>query len=309
MGNRRSFLFALILTLGSVQFAFSGTAGNEKIPVLIIDGQNNHDWERTSPFLAYLLESTGRFKVDRATTPPRGAPPEAWENFAPDFSRYRVVVINYNGQTWPERVRKAFEQYVANGGGVVVVHAGNNPFADWPEYNRMIGLGWRNNRFGWRVYVDDEGKVHRVPPGQGPGAGHGRQHEYVVEIRDPSHPVTKGLPKRWLHARDELYHGQRGPAENMHILATAYDDPSVGGTGVHEPLVWWIPYGKGKVFTILLGHVGRGQKDLAGMQCVGFATLFRRACEWVATGKVTIPVPPDFPTENRVSLIPLPERG
>ena len=60
--------------------------------------------------------------------------------------------------------------------------------------------------------------------------------------------------------QDELYHGQRGPAEHMHILATAYSDKAKGGTGTNEPMVWVIPYGKGRVFTTVLGHVGGAER-------------------------------------------------
>src|SRR5262249_7038733 len=101
----------------------------------------------------------------------------------------------------------------------------------------------------------------------------------------------------WKHAKDELYHGQRGPAAEMHLLATAYSDKSTNGTGEHEPMIWWIPYGKGKVFTTVMGH-----GDYS-MKCVGFQTVVARGAEWVATDKVTIPVPKDFPTaEKSVSI-------
>jgi hypothetical protein len=89
----------------------------------------------------------------------------------------------------------------------------------------MIGLGWRNNKFGDRVTVDDKGAVVRTPAGEGPGSGHGPQHAYKVVVRDREHPVTRGMPAEWMHATDELYHGQRGPAEHMQILATAYSAP------------------------------------------------------------------------------------
>ncbi len=73
---------------------------------------------------------------------------------------------NYNGERWPARVEKALEEYVAGGGGLVNVHAANNAFADWPEFNKMIGLGWRDNKFGDRVTIDDHGKVVRTPEGR-----------------------------------------------------------------------------------------------------------------------------------------------
>ena len=39
---------------------------------LIVDGQNGHDWKRTTPVLKKLLEGTGLFAVDVATSPPKG---------------------------------------------------------------------------------------------------------------------------------------------------------------------------------------------------------------------------------------------
>jgi type 1 glutamine amidotransferase len=109
------------------------------------------------------------------------------------------------------------------------------------------------------------------------------------------------MPREWMHARDELYHGQRGPAADMHLLATAYSAPDTGGTDAHEPMIWWIPYGKGRVFTTVMGHVGG--KDDPSIQCIGFQTVMSRGCEWAATGKVTLPIPENFPTATEVRVV------
>ncbi len=66
---------------------------------------------------------------------------------------------------------------------------------------------------------------------------------------------------------------------------------------------WWIPVGKGKAVTNVLRHVGRKDKTAPAMQCVGFLTLTARACEWAATGEVTIPIPENFPSADKVSLV------
>lgn len=282
---------AFLLATSIAPFA-SGTyaSADEPIRVLIVDGQNNHDWRKTTPILKSCLEATREFHVEVATTPDRNSPQDDWKLFRPSFDRYDVVVSNYNGQPWPKEVQKSLEDFVANGEGLVIVHAANNAFPEWPEYNKMIGLGWRGPEFGLRVTVDKDGKVLKKNKNEGPGAGHGSQHEFPVVVRDRQHPVMAGLPAEWMHAKDELYHGQRGPAANMNILATAFSDQSTGGTGENEPMIWWIPYGKGKVFTTVLGH-----GDYS-MKCVGFQTTFVRGTEWVATGKVTLPVPARFPT-------------
>jgi type 1 glutamine amidotransferase len=289
-----------ILGIFAVLLAGQAAPAESKIRVLIVDGQNNHNWQAMTPPMKDDLVRSGRFEVDVATTPEKKSPPEAWKAFRPDFSRYDVVLSNYNGEPWPDEVQRALEAYVAGGGGLSVIHAANNAFEGWPEWNKMIGLGWRKNSFGERLTVDDAGKVVRTSRNEGPGAGHGAAHPYLVVIRDPDHPITKGLPREWMHAKDELYHGQRGPAENMTILATAYSDKAKGGTGANEPMAWVIPYGKGRVFTTVLGHVGGN--DTTAIRCQGFKTLMLRGTEWAATGKVTIPVPATFPTPDEVRL-------
>ncbi len=290
-----------------------------EIKVLIVDGQNNHNWAAMTPFMKVQLEKAGLFKVDVSTTPtaaPKAGKDETaeqkaarekkaleireqWAKWRPAFRSYQVVVLNYNGEAWPDDVNRAFEDFVREGGGVHVVHAANNAFQGWKEYNLMIGLGWRGNTFGPRVFHDEKGQLVRAKAGEGPGAGHGPQHEFKVTIRDAEHPITKGMPAEWMHALDELYQGQRGPAENMQILASAFAAPDKRGTGVHEPMPWVIPYGKGKVVTNVMGH-----ENGKSLQCVGFVTIMNRTCEWLATGKVTIPIPANFPTADRVSLVP-----
>jgi type 1 glutamine amidotransferase len=284
---RRSFVASLCALA-----VLAGTAAAaEPMKALIVDGQNNHGvWPKTSKMMKKYLEETGLFTVDIATTADKGEDPE----FKPDFSKYNVVVSNYNGTPWPKETQEAFTKFVADGGGFVVVHAANNAFAGWKEYNDMIGLGWRGNSFGDRIVFRDAQLV-RVPKGEGPGAGHGPQHEFAVVVRQPDHPITKGLPATWRHAKDELYQGQRGPAENMTVLATAFADPSQKGSGDHEPMLWVIPYGKGRVFVSVLGHADYSQ------ECVGFIATFQRGAEWAATGKVTLPVPSDFPTAEKLS--------
>jgi len=282
-------IYSIVATLAlCLAAAASAYAAADKISVLIIDGQNNHDWKGTTPPIKDMLLKTGRFNVDVLTSPPANAPKAAWDSFRPDFAKYQVVLSNYNGKPWPDEVSKAFEKFMTDGGGLVVYHAANNAFLPWTEWTKMVGLLWADPNFGDRITVDDAGKTVRTPKGQGPGAGHGPQHPYEVLVRDPDHAITKGLPQKWTHAKDELYHGQRGPGLNMHILLTAFSDPKQGGTGAHEPMAWTIPCGKGRVFVNLLGH------DASSVSDPGCAALMIRGAEWAATGQVTIAPPNDI---------------
>lgn len=270
--------------------------------VLLLSGQNNHSWQRTTPLIEDILKESGLFTVELSITPPPEAAKEVWDTWRPVFAEYDVIVNNYFGDTWPQPVQDSFLSYIQEGGTCVVLHAANNAFEGWKPYEEMVGLLWRDNSYGERLYYDEEGKLIRVPAGEGPGAGHGKVHDWPITARDAQHPIMKGLPSTWLHAHDELYHGQRGPAQNMHILATAYSSEESGGTGKHEPMIWWIAAGKGKVLTFLPGHLWPTQPEDTSFQCVGLRTLLKRSTEWLATGQVTVPVPDNFPTAEQTSL-------
>jgi type 1 glutamine amidotransferase len=276
-------------------------AADAKVRVVIIDGQNNHDWRATTPLLKKVLEDSGAFTVDVSSYLKAGDKPGRVETvpFPPDLGKYDAVLSNYNGEAWPAEFRKALEESVKDGKvGLVIVHAANNAFPDWGEFNLMIGMGWRGNNAGDRLTLDENGKEVRVPKGTGPGAGHGDRHPFLITIRDPDHPVTKGMPREWLHAKDELYHGMRGPIENVHLLATTFDEKKYHGTGEVEPMMWTVTYGKGRVFHTPMGH------DLEAMRCVGFIATVQRGTQWAATGKVTLPLPENFPTAEKTSSLP-----
>ncbi len=273
------------------------TARSERklLKALIVDGQNNHDWKATTPVLRKLLEETGLFTVDVATTP---GPKEPMDTFKPDFAKYDVVVSNYTGKDWPQQTQKALVDYMNNGGGLVIFHAANNAFPKWPEWNEMIAIGgWggRNEKSGPMVRYRDGKIVLDNSPGI--GGSHGPQHEFQVTTRDRFHPIMAGLPDKWMHAKDELYSTLRGPAKNMTILATAYADPVQKGTGENEPALFTVRYGKGRIFHTVLGHAPEQ------MRSVGFIVTYQRGAEWAATGRVTqVDVPDDFPTADKVSL-------
>lgn len=267
------------------------------IRVMLLDGQSGgpyHDWRATTPVMKKQLEETGLFQVDVVTAPPSGAD---FSNFHPDFAKYQVVVSNLDSPEWPSELMTSFEQYMKNGGGLVVVHAADNAFPKWKEYNLMIGIGgWRgrNEAAGPLWYVKDGKLVSDSTPGN--AGSHGARLPYQMTARDPQHPVVKGLPPVWMHVADELYATLRGPGENMKALYTGHSDPANKGTGRDEPLIMAIQYGKGRVFHTALGH------DVAALKDAGFATTFQRGTEWAATGRVTQKIPADFPTADKPSV-------
>jgi hypothetical protein len=294
-------LLAAIVLLGFavVQAGAEEAAKSGKIRVVIVDGQNNHDWRSTTPVMKKALEESGRFSVDVSTNinpNDKKGLPAGWKSvpFPPDLSKYDVVLSNYNGASWPKAFNDALEEQLKAGKiGLVIVHAANNSFGGWAEYNKMIGMGWRGANSGARLKLDDSGKQIIVPKGGDLGSGHRYSGEFQIVVRDPSHPITKGMPREWMHTRDELYDNMRGPIENVHLLATAYSK----GTKAHEPMIWTVSYGKGRVFHTPMGH------DVNGMRCIGFITTLGRGTEWAATGTVTLPIPSNFPSPEKSSSI------
>jgi type 1 glutamine amidotransferase/predicted DNA-binding protein with PD1-like motif len=263
-----------------------------KIAVLIVTGQNGHNWRGTTPLLRKALEDTGKFEV-RVTEEFRGAGPET-------LAPYDLVVLNYfeRGRPelrWGEKTDAAFLDYVRSGKGVVVYHFSMAAFDGWTEYEKLSGGNWRPNN-----------------------GHHSAPHNYTVDIKDLEHPITKGLKLSFPQANDELYANLRWqPAAGYHVLATASDDHALYaasrtdsrapqplvGPSANEPMLWTTEYGKGRVFVTALGH------DVDQVQTPAFTTTFARGAEWAATGRVTQPVPPSMASapQSAAAAPPTPE--
>jgi type 1 glutamine amidotransferase len=273
--------------------------------ILILDGQHNHHiWPSTSEVIFKFLDETSLFTVKRLRAQ------RNTEDFIFDeFSQFDAVVMNYNpnpgphvGPLWPETTRRSFEEYMQQGGGLVVLHAANNAFAHWIEFNQMTGIGgWGGRTVDWGpyIYFDDQDNPQRDPALHDHRVGtDGPPHEFQIQIRDSNHPITNGMPFRWMHCMDEIYERLRGPANNLNVLGTAYSDSAHGhgaATQRHEPVIMTIDYHAGRVFHTTLGHW------TYSWQCVGLVTLLQRGVEWAASGNVTQAIPNKFPTENTVS--------
>jgi len=264
---------------------------------LILTGQNNHDWQATTPLLRALLLNTGRFDV-RVNEEPTGMT-------SATLAPYDVVILNYNGPRLGRVAEEALENFVRSGKGLVGVHGANWAFSGlvvlaensrptdilespWAEFKQMIGGVWSDKP---------------------PASGHAPRHKFQVKFVDRKDPITAGLASEF-EADDELYHNIH-MASNVHILATAYDDPrntpesaaatvsdtssqrttpspergkmphlDMNPTGKDEPVLWTVHYGQGRTFYTALGH------DAKAMEVPGFATTFVRGVEWAASGTV-----------------------
>lgn len=283
-----------------VGFAAEANAAADaaKLRVLIIDGRNNHEWEKTTPAVTKMLEATGRFTVDVHTAPPAESMGDRnWpvELTAEDLRPYDCVISNYNGPAWSPETEQAINQFVAGGKGMVAIHAANNCHRGWEAFQQMLGYNWRNS-------------------------AHGPKFEFDVNLTDLDHPITEGMQDFW-HSVDELYHLLKlnPDATNVRVLATSFSPPRMlrlkrtrddgteyvidhcFGTGNEEPVVVITDFGKGRCFHMILGHYARSMEDN------GFKTLMARGTEWAASGEVTLPVIAPLPPARNLPRYPQPQ--
>jgi type 1 glutamine amidotransferase len=245
-----------ILLLGAVlglTFGRPAASGGGPIRVLLLSGQNNHDWKSTTPKLKALLEETGRFRVD-VTEKPGQFTARSLESYDVILSNWNSFGLGPESEAWPEEARRAYLDFVRRGKGHVIVHAGSASFAGWKEYGDLTLATWKKDQ-----------------------TVHGPRHEFEVRIEDPAHPVTAGMAPFKIH--DELWN-RPGVTAGATVLASSYSAVDKEGTGGWEPTALAGRFGRGRSFALLLGH------DAEAMDNPGFQTLLRRGVEWAATGRV-----------------------
>lgn len=252
----------VVFLLACVTLSRSGLASEDAVlRVLILSGQNNHAWEETTPKIRAVLEETGRFHVE-VTETPEALTSQALEDLD-------VLVSNWNTfprgkdpvavAEWPDVAQRAILDFVGEGKGHVVVHAGGSSFTDWFDYQRMIAGG------GWTL-------------GQ---TSHGPRHAFPVRSTSGGNAIGEGMGE--FYTFDELWN-DTGIGEDAAVVAEAFSSKKHGGPDDWETVAAANRFGKGRNFTVLLGH------DVVGMSNPGFRDLLVRGTEWAATGQVTIPV-------------------
>ncbi|MDF7824321.1 PmoA family protein [Pontiellaceae bacterium B12227] len=212
-----------------------------KSRVVILSGANNHNWQQTTPALEQILEDSGKFEVNVVHNP---------EQLTTEFlADYDVLLSNWNAfgknkpAPWSNELKKAYVDFVRNGGGHVAVHAGSSSFYDWNEYQTICLATWKD------------------------GTGHKKPHEFEVRFADRTHPVTAGLQN--FQITDELWF-----KPFVHPEASVLSESYSQHTGKWEPTAFAGHFGKGRCFTLLLGH------SATFMQNKGFEALLTAGTEW-----------------------------
>jgi uncharacterized protein len=261
-------LLRAIRLLAFVILAALSAGAAEKVKVLIITGDSDvqyHDWRASTPFYRDRLTETGRFDV-KVIEETRGLTSAV-------LAPYDVIVLNYLGPRWGEPAEKAVEDFVRGGKGMIAIHG----ISYGEFFGQRFEKRWQDTSSqGWKAYAEMLGMRWKAE-----NIGHSARHVFPVKWVDREHPIAKGLEPQFM-ANDELYH-KMDHMPNIHVVAAAYSDHKANGTGKEEPIIWTVPFGKGRVVHMTLGH------DLEAMSMPGFVTALARGTEWAATGAVTVP--------------------
>lgn len=253
---------------------------------LIITGQHNtHNWAVSHLVLNELLQEDG-FKVDIAMSPKQG---EDMSKFNPNFNKYDLVVMDYNGDMWCEEMKEGFIDYLQKAkGGLFLYHAANTIFRDWEEYQKVTALGAFGGRGeqteGYYTTWKDGGMVKYED--RGVVGHHGERHDFIITCRNEGHPaVDPTLPKEALQLHDEIYDQTKGPANIKDVLYTAFSDLETGGTGREEILIFTVDYGVARIFHSMIGHAGDSLEDSPALTSETFKKTFLAGARWAANIK------------------------
>jgi type 1 glutamine amidotransferase len=246
-------LFAVQILL--LTFLVTHSAGKnipKPIRVLVLSGQNNHEWQQTTPFIEKMFLQSGKFAISVTEKPDTLK--------MSDFQKFDVVLNNWNSWPendlrWPAETETALLKFIENGGGFVTFHASSSVFYKWPEFQEISTAAW----------IMDT-------------TSHGKVSETNVSITVQKHPVTKGMKDFVIF--DELW---LNAAVNpkFEVLGTASNQKTTEEGIKAQPAIMVAGYGKGRIFHTILGH------DVKAMENEGFRALLLRGIEWAATSKVS----------------------
>ncbi|GAB6165590.1 ThuA domain-containing protein [Thermostilla marina] len=209
--------------------------------ILLVTGEDypGHKWQETAPVLAKAIGDDKRLQVEIA-----------WKTTAlasEDLGRFDGVVLhfkNYDPEEPGPKAQENLERFVADGGGLVLVHFACGAFQEWPRFERLAGRVW-----------DPQLR------------GHDPHGPFVVRIVDGDHPIVRGMKD--FETVDELYTCLAGKTP-IHVLASATSRVD----GKAYPMAFVLEYGKGRVFHSPLGH------DVKALSVPEVAELFRRGTAW-----------------------------
>jgi uncharacterized protein len=136
-------------------------------------------------------------------------------------------------------LKQSLVNYLKNGGGLAVTHAGVASFRQWPEFGEIIAA-----RFDNHPWVSGT--------------------EVTMKVEEPEHPLAaafKDLPDHRFTIKDETYQVKDPYSRDKVRVLVSIDTEKTNMKldGVHRTdgdfaITWVKPYGKGRVFYCAIGH-------------------------------------------------------
>jgi type 1 glutamine amidotransferase len=254
VSRTRISLLVFIVAIGCLcAGAAAPTADAPKpIRVLVITGDDAapyHDWREISESTREVLVDSGRFKVKVCEDPLILESKKA-------LDRYDVIVFLFFNKTEPGITKEAKQNlldFVKGGKGFYVQHLASAAMPEWDEFGKLCGRRWVMGK-----------------------SGHGPRKMFKANVTKAKHPITEGLKDFKIF--DELYSKLQGDGP-IEVLVEA-KSPWSKQT---EPLLFTLPYGKGRVVHNAFGH------DHKAIEHPAMKTIIARGVEWAATGQVAKP--------------------
>ena len=136
-----------------------------------------------------------------------------------------VAFVNTTGNILDDEQRRAFEAFIAGGGGYLGVHSAADTEYDWPWYGRLVGAWFKSH-----------------PPGLQTGT--------VRFLR----PLGGNWPVEW-RVTDEFYNFRSRPGDAAAVVAALDESTYDGGEmGADHPLAWCQRIDGGRSWYTGLGH-------------------------------------------------------
>jgi len=136
-------------------------------------------------------------------------------------------------------LKQSFVNYLKNGGGLAVTHAGVASFRQWPEFGEIVAARFDNHPWVSGTQV-------------------------TMKVEDPEHPLAaafKDLKEPRFTINDETYQVKENYSRDKVrvIVSIDTDKTNMKVDGVHRAdgdfaITWIKPYGKGRVFYCAIGH-------------------------------------------------------
>ena len=176
-------------------------------------GKGEHDYPAAQKMWISILNQSPEISVSDA----RDWPDEK------QFSAADVLVFCFRNHDWSAARLKQLDDFMARGGGVVILHAASISDSNPERLAETIGL-----------------------------ASHPKRSKYLHTPLDLKfaaivNPITEKLPKQ-IHFLDEPYWPLIGDSKKVTVLAT------VKMEGADQPEVWTFEKGKGRAFGCIIGH-------------------------------------------------------